>query len=117
MTTSDGILLSMAQLNENLGKISNWNLEDNGRSIVKNFEFGNFKEAVSFLNKIAEIAEQEGHHPEMKLYLYNNLEVKLTTFSAGGLTQKDFEIAGRIDKLTSSETSPKASSEANEQEI
>ena len=114
MTTSDGILLSMAQLNENLGKISNWNLEDNGRSIVKNFEFGSFKEAVSFFNRIAEIAEQEGHHPEMKLYLYKNLEIKLTTFSAGGLTQKDFEVARKIDELNSSKTSSEVSSETSE---
>src|SRR4030042_3048652 len=96
MTSSDLVLLSMAQLNENLEKISNWNLEDNGRSIVKNFEFENFKEVVSFFNRIAEIAEQEGHHPDIKLYLYKNLEVKLTTFSAGGLTQKDLEMSLRI---------------------
>lgn len=92
-------LLSISQVNENLGKLSDWNLEDNGKSIVKNFEFEDFKEAVNFINKVAEIAEQENHHPDIKLYDYNNLEIKQTTHSVDGLTKKDFDVAAEIDKI------------------
>ena len=92
-------LLPVAQINENLSKLSDWNLEDNGKSIVKNFEFENFREAVNFINKVAEIAEQENHHPDMVLHDYNQLEIKLTTHSAPGLTKKDFDVALRIDEL------------------
>ena len=92
-------LLPIAQINENLSKLSDWNLEDNGKSIVKNFEFENFREAVNFINKVAEIAEQENHHPDMVLHDYNQLEIKLTTHSAHGLTKKDFDVALKIDEL------------------
>ncbi len=92
-------LLPVAQINENLSKLSDWNLEDNGKSIVKNFEFENFREAVNFINKVAEIAEQENHHPDMVLHDYNQLEIKLTTHSAHGLTKKDFDVALKIDEL------------------
>ncbi len=102
MTYSDNTLLSMAELNENLAGISNWNLEDNGKSIVKNFEFANFKEAVFFANKIAEITEVESHYPEIKIYDSNKIRIKLTTPSVEGLTKKDFDFALKIDGLQSS---------------
>ena len=92
-------LLPVAQINENLSKLSDWNLEDNGKSIVKNFEFEDFKGAVNFINKVAEIAERENHHPDMALHDYNKLEITLTTHSAHGLTKKDFDVALRIDEL------------------
>lgn len=99
MTTSDLNLLSVVKINENLGKISGWNLSDNGKSITKNFKFENFKKAISFVNYVAEIAEQEQHHPDLRIYNYNNLEIKFTTHSADGLTQKDFDVASRIDEM------------------
>lgn len=101
MTSSDTQLLSIAELNENLARISNWNLEDNGKSIVKNFEFSDFKEAVSFFNRIAEIIEIESHYPEIKIYDSNKIRIKLTTPSVEGLTKKDFDMALKIDGLSS----------------
>ncbi|MBS3086077.1 4a-hydroxytetrahydrobiopterin dehydratase [Candidatus Pacearchaeota archaeon] len=92
-------LLSISQINENLGKLSDWNLEDNGRIIIKNFKFEDFKEAVDFINKVSEIAETEGHHPDIKIYDYNNVEIKLTTHSVLGLTEKDFKVAEKIDSI------------------
>ena len=94
-------LLPISQINENLGKLSDWNLEDNGRLIIKNFKFEDFKEAVDFINKVSEIAETEKHHPDIKIYDYNNVEIRLTTHSAGGLTEKDFKVAFEIDLLNS----------------
>ena len=89
----------MSLININLQKISDWSLEDNGRCIIKQFEFPDFKSAVDFINKIAEITEKEEHHPEIKLYDYNKLEIKMFTSSVGGLTEKDFKVAEEIDKI------------------
>jgi len=91
-------LLSTSQINENLARIPDWNLEDNGKSVMKIFEFKDFGQAVSFINKISEIAEQEKHHPNLRLYEYNKLEVKLSTHSLGGLTEKDFALALKIEE-------------------
>ncbi len=91
--------LSLSQISTYLEKISGWDLEDSGRLLVKNFKFKDFKETIEFVNKISEVAEREEHHPDLKVYDYNNLEVKLTSHSDGGLTEKDFKVASEIDKL------------------
>ena len=100
-------LLSIKQINENILKLSDWNLEDNGKSIMKNFKFNNFKEAVDFINKISEVAETENHHPDIRLYDYNKIEIKLTTHSVGGLTGKDFKVAFEIDNLCKNKVNQK----------
>lgn len=91
--------LPISKINEHLEALSDWDLEDNGKSIVKNFEFDNFMIAVDFVNKISEVAEEEGHHPDIRIYDYNKVEIKLTTHSALGLTEKDFKVASEIDNL------------------
>ena len=91
--------LSISEINENLEKLPDWNLEDVGIIITRNFKFEDFKEAVDFVNKVSEIAEAEQHHPDIRIYDYNNVEIKLTTHSAQGLTEKDFDVALRIDEL------------------
>lgn len=99
MTDSDMKLLSVSEINKNLGELSDWSLSGNGKSITRNFELKNFKEAIDLVNKIAKIAEEKNHHPDIRIHDYNNLEVKLSTHSAGGLTQIDFEVAEKIDSL------------------
>ena len=91
-------LLSISQISKNLARIPDWSLEDNGKSIIKIFEFKDFGQAISFINRISEIAEQEKHHPNLRLYDYNKLEVKLSTHSLGGLTEKDFALALKIEE-------------------
>lgn len=91
--------LSISDASQQLEKVADWSLEDNGKAIAKNFEFPGFKEAMDFVNKIAMIAEQQGHHPEIKLYDYNKVQVKASTHSAQGLTEKDFKLASEIDKI------------------
>ncbi|MDP3987389.1 MAG: 4a-hydroxytetrahydrobiopterin dehydratase [Nanoarchaeota archaeon] len=99
MAESDFQLLSINQINENLEKCGEWSIEDNGKSIRRDFQFENFKEVIDFVNKIAEIADSEGHHPDLRVYDYKNLEVKFTTHVAKGLTQKDFDAAEMVDVL------------------
>lgn len=64
----------------------------------RQFVFKNFKEAVTFVNKIAEIAEAEGHHPDIYIF-YNKVQLELFTHTVGGLSENDFIMAAKIDKL------------------
>lgn len=95
-------LLSIAQINENLLKLNDWELEGSGKCIIKILKFGEFNDAINFINKIKEAAEQEKHYPDLKIFNSNNLEIKLTTYSTDaseGLTQKDFDLAKKIDEI------------------
>lgn len=85
---------------ESIGKqlktVSNWILDEN--KITRSFEFKNFKEAKYFVDLVAVIAEEQGHHPDLKLW-YNKLQIELTTHAVGGLSANDFIMAGLIDEL------------------
>lgn len=73
-----------------------WDLHEG--KLKRRFIFKTFKEAVQFVNKIAEIAEEAAHHPEMEVD-YNKVQIKLWTHDVKGLTAKDFEVAKAIDAL------------------
>ncbi len=90
-------VIPIKDLEKHLEQMKHWFIE--GNSITKNYVFPNFKEAISFVNKIAEIAEEKNHHPDLKIFNYRNVTVNLTTHSAGGVTQKDLEMAHLIDLL------------------
>ena len=79
-----------------MSKLRNWALE--GNSIVKDKLFKDFKEAMEFVNKVAEIAEKHNHHPSI-IIDYNNVRMSMTTHSAEGLTNLDFDVGEEIDKL------------------
>lgn len=67
--------------------------------LVRAFKFNTFKEAWEFLQKVALIAEKENHHPEI-YNVYNYVELKLTTHSAGNkITEKDYQLASLINSL------------------
>jgi 4a-hydroxytetrahydrobiopterin dehydratase len=70
------------------------------QSIQKEYKFKNFKEVVSFFNRIAALAEEENHHPELKIG-YNRLAVELSTHSVKGLTENDFILAAKFDVVRS----------------
>ncbi len=88
--------MSLAEIQDRMSKLDNWSLETD--SIVKDKTFMDFKEAMEFVNKIAEIAEKLNHHPAI-LVNYNKIRISLTTHSAKGLTLKDFEAAEEIDRI------------------
>lgn len=69
-----------------------------GKKISRVFVFGSFAKAISFVNKVAELAEQEGHHPNLSIH-YNKVKVNLFTHAIGGLSQNDFIVAKKIDLL------------------
>jgi 4a-hydroxytetrahydrobiopterin dehydratase len=73
-----------------------WNFRDNG--IEKDFEFRDFKDAFCFMTKIAFHAEVLDHHPDWS-NVYNRVFIRLNTHSHSGVTEKDLELAGIIDKI------------------
>lgn len=81
-----------------LEAVFDWKLEDEGKKIGKEFIFLDFKTALDFVNKIGAIAEEEGHHPDLKLS-WGKVEVELSTHAIGGLSTNDFILAAKINKI------------------
>ena len=88
--------LTEQEIQNKMKEIPNWRLEDD--SIVRNWSFNDFSEAMDFINQIARLAEDHDHHPEL-FNVYNKVSLKFSTHDAGGLTNRDFKIAQDIDKL------------------
>lgn len=74
-----------------------WHKEDN--SLRKKYSFTTFKQALNFVNKVAELAEQSNHHPDIYIHNYNQVTIQLTTHSEGRITSKDYHLAHQIDLL------------------
>jgi 4a-hydroxytetrahydrobiopterin dehydratase len=74
--------------------LNSWEFKNEG--IEKSFKFKNFIEAFGFMTKVAIFAEKANHHPEWS-NVYNKVNIRLTTHSASGLTQKDLDLASQID--------------------
>ena len=75
-----------------------WNIE--GTSLIKEFEFANFRDAVTFVNNILPLAEEANHHPDLLIHSYRKVKVMLTTHEKNAVTGKDRALATRIDALT-----------------
>ena len=78
-------------------QIPGWELSEDGKFINKKYSFKNFKEALVFVNKVGEIAESEGHHPDIHLTDYKQVAIGLSTHAISGLSQNDFILAAKID--------------------
>jgi 4a-hydroxytetrahydrobiopterin dehydratase len=70
-----------------------------GLAIVREWTFADFKEAIAFVNRVAEAAEATNHHPDILVHGWNKVRLELSTHSEGGLTEADFDMAARIDLL------------------
>lgn len=84
------------KVNDLLKQVSGWILKDG--HLYKKFKFKSFIEAMKFINSVAEIAEEEGHHPDFSVH-YNKVEVEIWTHAINGLSENDFILAAKIDKL------------------
>ncbi|MCH8534113.1 MAG: 4a-hydroxytetrahydrobiopterin dehydratase [Flavobacteriaceae bacterium] len=91
--------LSENEIQERLDQLSEWSYNEN--AIHTSIEFENFKEAFSFMTRVAFEAEAQEHHPEWT-NVYNRVEISLSTHDAGGITEKDFRLAKTIDQLLES---------------
>nr|WP_166177159.1 4a-hydroxytetrahydrobiopterin dehydratase [Altererythrobacter segetis] len=90
--------LTEAQRGEALARLPEWTLRDDKLAIVRRFKFADFSGAFAFMTRVALIAEKRDHHPEWT-NVYNRVEITLTTHDAGGLSQRDVEMAAAIDGL------------------
>ena len=88
--------LKKARVDGLLKEIPEWELKE-GR-LYKQYKFKNFVEAMRFINSIAKIAEQEGHHPDFHVH-YSRVEIELWTHAINGLSESDFIVAAKIDEL------------------
>ena len=79
-------------------QVPDWTIADDAKSISRSWTFKDFAEAISFLTKVAAVAESEGHHPNI-WNSWNKVKLELSTHSIGGLSENDFILAARIDQL------------------
>ena len=91
-----GTPMPSEEVRESLSKVPGWLLE--GKKIRREFVFKDFLEAMGFVNKVADIAEAEGHHPDLHIH-WNRVLVELWTHSVGGLSENDFILAAKIDRI------------------
>ncbi len=83
-------------LEDNMSQLTyEWKLID-GKSIQREFTFEGFTHAIAFLNEVAEIAEAEGHHPDIHIF-YNKVRIDLSTHAINGLSENDFIVAAKLD--------------------
>ena len=75
--------------------LKNWELKD--EKIVKNFQFVSFKEAINFVNKVAEISETLDHHPIITIN-WKTVKISLKSFDVNAITERDFKLAVKIEK-------------------
>lgn len=87
--------LSADEVQARLSKLSGWQIQSG--QLVKTFHFKSFRGSLDFVNRVGELAEQAGHHPDIDIR-YNQVRLSLVTHDAGGLTAKDFDLAAQADK-------------------
>lgn len=90
--------LERSQIEAALLQLDGWNLEEDAQAIRREFKFKNFSEAFSFMTRSALAAEKMDHHPEWS-NVYNKVDVRLTTHSAGGVTALDIDLAKKMDRF------------------
>jgi 4a-hydroxytetrahydrobiopterin dehydratase len=89
--------LSEAEISAQLGALSDWARQ--GDEIRKLFRLASFPAAIAFVTHVGFLAEAAGHHPDVDIR-WRKVTLALTTHDAGGLTQKDFDLAAQIDKIS-----------------
>jgi 4a-hydroxytetrahydrobiopterin dehydratase len=87
--------LAKNEVKARLAGMEGWKFDDD--EIEKKYRFQDFKQSMLFVNAVADAAEAMDHHPDIEIK-YNRVEITLSTHSDGGVTEKDFELAGKIDE-------------------
>jgi 4a-hydroxytetrahydrobiopterin dehydratase len=90
--------LSDDELRDALGRLAGWAVS--GDELVKHFSFSTFPDGIAFVNRVADVAEDVGHHPDIDIR-YTTVTMRLSTHSEGGITARDLDLARRIDALLS----------------
>lgn len=97
----EGDVLGYAPLEvlEQIKQLPLWRLELDDKWIARTVRFKNFERALEFLNAVAELAQKEGHHPDLHLIRYREVKVALSTHALENLSENDFIMAAKIDQL------------------
>ncbi len=90
--------LSESQAQMFLSQVPGWSLKE--RWITKEYQFKNFQDALRFVNRVGEVAEEEGHHPDIHIF-YSRVRFDLWTHAIGGLSENDFILAAKIEEIAS----------------
>ena len=96
------IPFDISEIHKYQKKVDGWDIsKDNKKNFFlnKRFNFNNFIESQEFINKVGEISEDEGHHPDIS-FGWGYAEIKITTHAIEGLSENDFILAAKIDQLT-----------------
>ena len=92
-------VLNQNEINEQLNNVKGWKFENN--KIGREFELKDFKSALEFVNKVGAEAESLDHHPDILMHSWNKVKISVSTHSEGGVTEKDFKLAGKIEGINS----------------
>lgn len=95
--------LTEAQIMEELKDYSEWYYDPDKHQLYTGIEFRDFKQAISFINAVAEKAEELKHHPDIYLYDYKFVQILTRTHDSDGVTEADLELAEAIDDLLDSQ--------------
>ena len=91
--------LSPEEVRDFLRSVPGWTLTPDGRRIRREWTARNFQAAIDFFNRVADLAEREGHHPDLHLTGYRNVAIEVWTHAIGGLSENDFILAAKIDRI------------------
>ena len=93
--------LDLSEIHKYQKKVDGWDVKQNLKKIYyleKKYSFANFLESLKFTNKVAEISEEEGHHPDIE-FGWGYAKISITTHAIEGLSENDFILASKIDKF------------------
>ncbi|OGI66001.1 hypothetical protein A3A95_01180 [Candidatus Nomurabacteria bacterium RIFCSPLOWO2_01_FULL_39_18] len=86
------------QAEEYMAQVTGWTLSEDIKKISREYKFKDFIGAMNFVNNVADIAESEGHHPDIHVH-YNKVLLELWTHAIGGLSENDFIVAAKMDAM------------------
>ncbi|MBD3403360.1 4a-hydroxytetrahydrobiopterin dehydratase [candidate division GN15 bacterium] len=91
--------LTRDQFEGYLEQVPDWSVRDD-KYVEREFQFKDFVKALEWVNKVGDIAEEEGHHPDIYIHSWNKVKITLWTHAIGGLSINDFVVASKIDRVT-----------------
>ncbi len=94
-----GRAMTKEEAQANLPQVAGWQISEDNKNLWREYGMKNFMAAVRLINKIAEIAESENHHPDIHLTGYRKLRIDLSTHALGGLSENDFILAAKINEV------------------
>ena len=95
--------LTESEVDALLLNLPGWSKVENGQRIRREWRSKHFMAAMEFFNKVAALAEDEGHHPDLHLVGYRNVAIEIWTHAIGGLSENDFILAAKVDAIPISE--------------